>query len=170
MLIKSIWKSVLITCVTILSLSYGCEAQPGSANIYDPLANAESELMNASQLAAAQNKNVFVIIGGNWCRWCRMFDKFSRTNLKVDSTLNANFMTVHINYSKENENVALLEKFGFPQRFGFPVFLILNSEGERIHTQNTGYLEEGEGYSEQKVISFLNDWRPEALDAETYKE
>jgi hypothetical protein len=47
-------------------------------------------------------------------------------------------------------------KLGYPQRFGYPVFVILNGDGERIHTQNSEYLENGKGsYDKNKVQSFL---------------
>ena len=65
-----------------------------------------------------------------------------------------------VNYSKENKNLAEMKKLEFPQRFGFPVFVILDSNGKRIHTQNSSYLEEGDGYSKKKVIDFLTNGHP----------
>lgn len=56
----------------------------------------------------------------------------------------------------------------YPQRFGFPVFVILDSVGKRIHTQNSAYLEEGEGYSKKKVLDFLTNWSPEVLNPNLY--
>jgi hypothetical protein len=50
------------------------------------------------------------------------------------------------------------------------VFLILNSKGELIHTQNSGYLEEGKSYNKEKVDGFFNDWSPKALDPKSYPE
>ena len=44
--------------------------------------------------------------------------------------MNANYVVYHLNYSKENYNAKLLTKYNFPQRFGFPVFLILDGEGK----------------------------------------
>ena len=35
----------------------------------------------------------------------------------------------------------ILAKYGYPQRFGFPVFIVLDGNGNRIHTQNSAYLE-----------------------------
>jgi len=58
---------------------------------------------------------------------------------------------------------------GHPERFGFPVFVILNTEGTLVHIQNSSYLEQGKGYNKGQIISFLNDWSPRALDPATYK-
>ncbi|GAB6279950.1 MAG: hypothetical protein STSR0006_19930 [Lentimicrobium sp.] len=59
--------------------------------------------------------------------------------------------------------------FEYPQRFGFPVFVILNQKGERIHTQDSGLLESGENYDDKKVIQFLKNWSPKALDPSLYE-
>ncbi|MCD6111802.1 MAG: hypothetical protein J7J86_00890 [Bacteroidales bacterium] len=73
-----------------------------------------------------------------------------------------------VNYSKENKNKEVLEELEFPQRFGFPVLVILNNDGKRIHTQNSAYLEEGKTYNRKKIIDFLNNWSVKALDPKTY--
>jgi hypothetical protein len=75
-----------------------------------------------------------------------------------------------LNYSNENKNFDLMAEFGYPQRFGFPVFVILNPDGTRIHTQNSAYLEEEKSYSEKKVIEFLKHWSPESLNPANYKK
>ena len=49
----------------------------------------------------------------------------------------------------------MFAKYGYPQRFGFPVFIILDDKGNRIHTQNSEYLEEGKGYNKDKIAEFF---------------
>lgn len=84
--------------------------------------------------------------------------------------MNKSYVSIKVNYSKVNRNYGILRKFGYPHRFGFPVFVILNKNGERIHTQNSAYIEEGDSYSKKKVFEFLNNWTPDALDPNLYKE
>jgi thioredoxin-related protein len=140
-------------------------------NLYKPDENAEQEIAKKIKEAKAQGKHVFIQAGGNWCIWCARFNDFVTTDKSIDSLVTANYVVYHLNYSKENRNTALLAKYKFPQRFGFPVFLILNAKGELIHTQNTGYLENGQkGYDKEKVVGFLNDWSPKAFDPTQYKE
>lgn len=83
--------------------------------------------------------------------------------------MDKSYVFLLVNYSKENRNLAALKKLDYPQRFGFPVFVILDANGKRIHTQNSSYLEDGEGYSKKKVIDFMTQWTPEALNPEHYK-
>ena len=145
-------------------------AQTETFSLYHADADAKAEVNIAVKKAAAEHKQVLLMIGGNWCRWCKMFDKFQHTNASVDSALNANYVFEHVNYSKENKNTALMTDLGFPQRFGFPVFVVLNEKGEHIHTQNSSYLEQGEGYSVDKVVEFLDQWSTKALSPDSYKE
>src|SRR5437868_6128406 len=129
-------------------------------HLYIPEENAEKGIADAVKKAKAEGKNVLIQIGGNWCIWCARFNDFVSSDNTLDSTMKANYVVYHLNYSKENHNAELLAKYQYPQRFGFPVFLILNSKGELIHTQNSGYLEEGKSYNKEKVDGFFNDWSP----------
>lgn len=139
-------------------------------SIYNPEANAQAEIDAAVKKAAAEGKNVFLQIGGNWCVWCRKYHQFTNDDPEISKYIADNFVVVKVNYSKENKNEAVLEKLEFPQRFGFPVFVVLNSSGRRIHTQNSAYLESGDGYDNEKVLNFYKQWSPTALNPATYRK
>jgi thioredoxin-related protein len=139
------------------------------AKLYNPAANAEKDIAEAVAKAKAENKFVLIQAGGNWCSWCIKFAKFCTDNKDIDSFLNKNFVVYHLNHSPENKNEALFKKYGYPQRFGFPVFLILDSTGTRIHTQNSEYLENGKGsYEKIKVQMFFEMWSPWGLNPKMY--
>lgn len=138
--------------------------------VYDVNANAAADIEAAIKQAKAQNKHVFLQIGGNWCGWCLRFNKWSHENDTIRAAMEKNYVVVHVNYSKENRNEKVMTSLGFPQRFGFPVFVILDAKGNRIHTQNTGLLEAGSGYSTHKVVEFLEQWSLKALDPAGYKK
>lgn len=139
-------------------------------SLYKPEENAGQKIAGTITQAKAEGKHVFIQVGGNWCIWCARFNDFVTTDKSIDSLVKANYVVYHLNYSKENKNEKLLAKYGFPQRFGFPVFLVLDTNGKLIHTQNSGYLEEGKGYNVKTVAAFLYDWSPKALDPKQYKE
>jgi thioredoxin-related protein len=104
----SIYQFVLFTFVFCVLMSTSAVAQKDSILIYHPEANAKEELNSAITQAKANNKHVLIMVGGNWCRWCRMFEKFKNENAKVDSSINNGFVFLHINYSKENKNLDML--------------------------------------------------------------
>lgn len=139
-------------------------------HLYEPNENAGEEINKAIQKAKAEGKHVFIQIGGNWCIWCARFNDFVTKDKSIDSLIKKDYVVYHLNYSKENKNEKLLAKYSFPQRFGFPVFLVLDGDGKLLHTQNSAYLEEGKGYSKNNVLGFFTDWRPAALNPEQYKE
>jgi thioredoxin-related protein len=126
--------------------------------LYDITLDPFKQIAEAKIKAQQEDKNILVQAGGNWCSWCRLFHKFSKENKKVDSILQANYVFVLANFSKENKNEAFFKAYKNPGRFGYPAFLILNPQGELLHIQDSGYLEEGKGYSEEKVSRFLLLW------------
>ena len=136
--------------------------------LYDPLADAGKDLAAAIHEARQQNKHVLVQIGGNWCPWCYRLHDFIESDEKIDSLLNADYIMVRINYSPENRNPDILAKLGYPQRFGFPVLLVLDQEGVRLHTQDTALIEKGESYDAEKLTSFLEHWNVASFDAAAY--
>ena len=139
-------------------------------NLYDTSANAPNDIAKAIKMAAKENKHVLLMGGGNWCSWCRRFNEFMTTDKQLDSIVKADYVLYHLNFSKENKNQETFAKYGFAQRFGFPVFIVLDQKGERLHTQNSGLLEEGKGYKKEKVMDFFLQWNRKAVDANSYME
>jgi len=149
---------VLLFIVNVL------QAQEKKINLYNPYENADSAITLVKKKAALEGKHVLIQIGGNWCSWCIEFNRFTTTDKQMDSLLKADFVVYHLNYSKENLNKKLLTQFGFPQRFGFPVFIVLDNKGKQLHTQNSSYLEKDKSYSKEKVMEFFQHWNAKALD------
>lgn len=82
--------------------------------------------------------------------------------------MDENYVFQLVNYSKENKNLDVLTALGYPQRFGFPVIVILDGDGNLIHTQNSAYLEKDKSYDEKIMLEFLKNWSPAALDPNSY--
>jgi len=167
-------KIILIAFLIILTI--GAKAQQtaikptDTAKLYNPAADAKVEIADAVKQASKQHKNVLLQIGGNWCIWCLRFNDLVTKDPELNTYLHDNYIVVHVNYSKENKNENVLADLGYPQRFGFPVFVVLDDKGTRLHTQNSEYLEEGKGHSKEKVLEFFKDWSPEAIDPKTYEK
>ncbi|MDN3582307.1 thioredoxin family protein [Mucilaginibacter flavus] len=158
-------KLLLITLISVFALSVKAQEKP---HLYNPSADAKAEISAAVKQASAQHKNVLLQIGGNWCSWCIKFNNQVTQDSSLNTYMNNNYVVLHVNYSQENTNDALMTSLGYPQRFGFPVFIVLDSKGNRLHTQNSEYLEEGKGYSKDKVLEFFKGWSPAALDPKSY--
>ena len=153
----------------LLVLIYFKTAIAQETRLYNPTANAQKDIADAVKKAKAEHKYVLIQAGGNWCKWCIEFARFAKADLQIDSVIKASFVWYHLNYSKENENKTMFFKLDYPQRFGYPTFIILDENGKRIHTQNSEYLEDGKSsYNKNKVQSFLEMWSPRALNPHMY--
>ncbi len=160
---KSIITSLLILFAVIVF------AQE-KAIVYSPNADAKADIKNAIANAKVENKHVLIQVGGNWCSWCIKFHKMATTDAKIDSLIKADYVFILLNYSKENKNLDVLKSYQNPQRFGFPVFIILDGKGNLLHTQDSGLLEFDKGYDPKKVFTFLKGWNFKALDPKNYPD
>jgi len=157
-------KIIFILTYTILTITGYSEEK------YDPNKDAMLDIKSAISLAKESNKHVVVKVGGNWCGWCKLYAKFSEADAEIKKMMDDNYVKILVNYSEENMNPEAMAYLGFPERFGFPVFVILDENGKILHTQNSGYLEQGNGYDRKKVLQFLNGWTPKAIDPKTYQK
>lgn len=164
----------ILFIIAVIALSITAKAQETAKTeapkLYNPAADAKADIAAAVKTAQAQHKNVLLQIGGNWCSWCLLFNGLVTKDAELNKFMNDNYVVLHVNYSKENTNDKVLADLGYPQRFGFPVFVVLDGKGNRLHTQNSSYLEEGKGHSKAKVMEFFENWSPKALDPKTYED
>ncbi|MBE0647876.1 MAG: thioredoxin family protein [Bacteroidales bacterium] len=139
---------------------------------YHPEADVRADLKSAVVQARAENKHVLVQFGGNWCPWCIRFHQLVEGAPQVDSLVTADYIYLLANVpgKKDQRDYALLEEYGFPNRFGFPVFVILDGNGNQLHIQDSGILEHctEKGYDTTKVVTFLRMWNVSAMDPTTY--
>ena len=85
--------------------------------------------------------------------------------------IDENFVYIHVNYNprksqgeeKLAQGRALMKRLHNAGRFGYPVFVVLDEQGQVLHLQDSGLLEEGESYNQQKVMSFFKNWTPKAV-------
>lgn len=164
---------LFLTCALFIAIAANAQTAPSAKekpHIYDPNANAAADIQQAVTKAAREHKHVLLQVGGNWCVWCVRFHELLQRDTMLSRLVRENYVVLHVNYSPENKNRQVLANLGYPQRFGFPVFVVLDGKGNRLHTQNSAYLEEGKGHSPEKVAEFLRQWSPAALDPRNYKE
>lgn len=160
-------KRLLTLSLLFITLLVNSQEKP---TIYNPNADAKVDLKNAIAKAKAEKKHVLIQVGGNWCSWCIKFHKFATTEAKIDSIIKADYVYLLLNWSKENKNPDVMKTLQYPNRFGFPVFVILDGTGKIVHTQDSGLLELEKGYDPKKVTTFLLQWNVKALDPNTYLE
>jgi len=125
--------------------------------IYDEKADGSKQIAEALVSAKKENKRVLVQFGANWCGWCHKLHDLFRTDPKVAAVLKENYVVVMVDVN-QNHNAEMNKRYGNPMRFGLPVVVILDAEGQPLVTQDTGKLEEGDHHDPAKVLAFLKQW------------
>ncbi|MES3003908.1 MAG: thioredoxin family protein [Pseudomonadota bacterium] len=122
---------------------------------FDPNRDAAKDVAAATAQAKAQGKRVMVDVGGEWCSWCHILDKFIDDNADVKSLVESKFVWVKVNWSLQNKNEALLAKW--PKIKGYPHLIVLDANGKMLQSQNTGELEAEKSYDKAKMMAFLRE-------------
>jgi thioredoxin-related protein len=170
-LLKAALLAILINC----QLSVINSVAQSAGKPYNENQDLRADLKQAIELAKKENRHVLVQFGGNWCPWCLRFHALVNGTPKLDSLMKANYVYLLLNVPKEKEkrDYTLLQEHEFPNRFGYPVFVILDKNGKRLNTQDSDSFEHPDpnvkGYDTAKVTRFLQMWTPRALDPATYR-
>jgi thioredoxin-related protein len=132
--------------------------QSASSTKYDPKRNAELDVKSAIAQAQKTGKRVLLEIGGEWCSWCHILDKYFEDHRDLRQLRDQNFVLLKINFSRENENEAVLSRY--PKIPGYPHFFVLETDGKLLLSQGTSELEEGKSYNLKRFTDFLRKWSP----------
>ncbi|MCJ7932134.1 MAG: thioredoxin family protein [Chryseobacterium sp.] len=128
---------------------------------YDPKADAVADINKLVAQAKKEGKNIMIQAGGNWCIWCLRFNNFVQTTPELKEIVDKNYVYYHLNFSPDNENKKVFSKYiNINERQAYPFFIILDKNGKKIQVQQSEVLEDGKGYSFEKVKEFLEKWKP----------
>ena len=101
------------------------------------------------------------VYSANWCPWCRRLHR-ALESATVAALLKKSFVTVYLDANTRNDknrNAAVIERFGNPLQYGLPVFVVLDSRGKQLATQETASLAaEADMEEAAKVAAFLSRW------------
>ncbi len=123
---------------------------------FDPTRDAAKDVAAAVAQAKAEGKRVLVDVGGEWCSWCHILDRFVEGNDDVKALVDAHYVWVKVNWSPQNKNEALLARW--PKIKGYPHLFVLDARGKLLHSQNTGELEAEKSYDKPKFVAFLKKY------------
>ena len=125
--------------------------------LFDPTRDAAKDLEMAMGQAKAEDKNILLDVGGNWCPWCLVLDRTLASDAELHSLLDQKFIVVHVNFSKENQNKAFLHQY--PKVKGYPAWYVLSADGKLLKAEDTSDLEATHkldaGYNKVALRQFL---------------
>ncbi len=109
--------------------------------------------------ARRDEKRVLLEVGGNWCGWCREFERFVRADTSLGEALRCAFVVVRVNVSPENSNARFLS--AYPDAPGYPYFFVLDDAGSLLACVDTDAFLKGESYDRGKLLAFIRKWEPD---------
>jgi thiol:disulfide interchange protein len=125
---------------------------------YDPRRDPEKDLAMVSAEARRSKRNIFVVVGGEWCSWCHAMDTFFREHPDLTTLRDKNYVSMKVSMSQENPNQRFLSRF--PYIHGYPHIFILDANANLIKSKPTSELEEGESYNAERFRKLLDEFVP----------
>ncbi len=147
--------AVLTTVIAALT-NVGTRAS--GQDIYPAAAVANKDLSAALATARSAHKRLILDFGGNWCADCHVLDYYFHDSVNAP-LLDANFILVHINIGRLNENLDIADRYHIPLNKGVPALAILGEDGELLFSQRTGQFEAMRTMQSSAVTDFLVHWR-----------
>ena len=130
---------------------------PQYSKSYDASRDPYADTKAALALAKETDRKLLIEVGGDWCNWCHVLDRFLSDHDNIASRLHETFVILKVNVSEANDNAKFMTTL--PPARGYPHMYITDSSGVVLHSQNTGqFIENGE-YSEQQFMAFLDYWQ-----------
>ncbi len=161
--------TIMVLAVAMFAMTANAQEQTSPRKVYNEDINPMEQIDQA--IVQARNEGKFVIcqVGGNWCPWCLRFAEFITSDSTINSVIEQNYVYIHVNYHPRKAGEvgeALMKRFNNAGRFGFPVFVVLDEQGNVLHIQDSVYLEEGKGYNQERTLRFFQNWTPAAVRGE----
>src|SRR5262245_54450377 len=86
-------------------------SKPKRPDIYDTKTEGKVIVEGALKRAAAQDKRVLVVFGGNWCGWCHKLHDLLKTNDSVSKLAFNEYETAWIDIGKNDRNQDLVKEY-----------------------------------------------------------
>ena len=156
---------IVIISLFVLSMSIVSNSQasqisrelPVYSRVYDEDRNPNADGRHALKLAKETHRLVLIEVGGDWCSWCHILDRFIKGHPNVETRLHQTFVVLKVNISDVNDNAEFMA--AFPPARGYPHMYITDSSGNILFSQDTAEFRENKQYSERRFMSFFDRWQ-----------
>ena len=150
-------KNLLILFFFFISLQPALAEQlPEYSLTYDPSRDAFQDGRDAIKRARKTNRRILIEVGGDWCKWCHVLDRFLNKNPDIKKELHQTFVFLKVNVSEENSNDEFLKVF--PRPLGYPHMYVTEKDGKLLLSKDTADFFENRTYSVKKFKAFFQRW------------
>ena len=126
-------------------------------HIYPDISAAQSDIAAGIKQARSTHKRVLVDFGGDWCGDCQVLDIYFHDpqNLPL---LQQNYVLVHVNVGRIDQNLDVGEKYGVNLKKGVPALAVLSPTGKPLYGQS-GEFSSMRYMESASVHDFLTRWK-----------
>ena len=122
--------------------------------VYDESADAQAQVAQALAKAKADNKQLMIVFGANWCGDCKMLDgEFKKPALKA--LLDAKYVIVKVDVNRFNKNLDVVKPYGEVIKKGIPSIVIATPANQLVYATNGGELADARKMGETGVAEFF---------------
>lgn len=160
----SITLLVVLVAVAIVSPARAGEQDFYIVADYDPGRDNVELVTSAMERAAAENKRVLLILGGDWCGWCKVLENDIDESEELTAIISRHYVVAKVHCDSGSPGIRYKPRK--QPRYGasfvnirakaYPHLVILDSDGNRLLSRDMGGLVENRRYSEPKLLRILN--------------
>ena len=125
-----------LLCATTSAQS---KPSPDGTGPFDESADAHSEIKAALSRASAENKDVSLEFGANWCPDCRVLAA-AMADAPLSERIAARYLVVKIDVGNWNKNLDVVKAWGNPIAKGIPAIVVVDPSGAVLYTTKAGEL------------------------------
>ena len=137
----------------LISIFLSCFAR-ADVPVYDESADAPTQVAQALAKAKADNKQLMIVFGANWCGDCKMLDgEFKKPALK--DLLDKNYVIVKVDVNRFDKNLDVVKPYGEVIKKGIPSIVIATPANQLVYATNGGELADARKMGEAGVATFF---------------
>jgi thioredoxin-related protein len=156
---------LLVTLLASTAFADDLSAKKDSANSpvytvreYDSKRDPEQDLKRTIQIASKDGRRILLVVGGDWCAWCRRLEREFSANAEIAAVLASSYVIMKVSVSDDNGNLYFLQDY--PDIDEYPHFYVLDAAGKLLHSQPNRAFERLGGYKSASMLEFLKKWAP----------
>ena len=142
--------------VALLAAFLSLCAFAADSPVYDESADAQAQVSQALARAKADNKQLMIVFGANWCGDCKMLDgEFKKPALKT--LLDAHYVVVKVDVNRFNKNLDVVKSYGDVIKKGIPSIVVATAANQLVYATNGGELADARKMGETGVAEFFRE-------------
>ena len=155
--------------VVLLAAVFAAQARAGGQDFYlvedyDPRRDNMALVSAAMERAAADDKRVLLVLGGDWCGWCKVLENDIDRSEELIDLLDRHYVVAKVYCDAGSPGIRFKPRkqpeygasFVNIRAKAYPHVVILDSDGNRLLSRDMGGLVKKGRYAESKLLRLLN--------------